>query len=170
MIGSTSNPNNYGIFEIERHLHNVESWYETAATPSGETHVADRIGNGGGAFQIDAGNDDWGTWLQILGSSDTPARTGNVYFDVHRVQIEAAERTATYFIQFTKGDSGAAGYTAGDYTEFVYRPATVQGKPAPIDIITRRCGIGSKVWARCMCPGQNTATLDFYIGIHGYER
>ena len=81
MITETvANPNNYGIFEIERHFHSYERWYEAAASPSGETHIADRIGSGSGAFQIDAGNDDWGLWVQVLGSSDTPADTGKVKY------------------------------------------------------------------------------------------
>jgi len=33
---------------------------------------------------------------------------------------------------------------------------------------TGRAPAGSKLWARCMCPGQNTGTLDFYLGIHEY--
>jgi hypothetical protein len=162
--------NNYGIYETERHLHSNERWYGAAVTPSGETHVADRIGVGVVAFQIDAGNNNWGSWLQVLGSSDTPADAGGLYFDGHRIQISAAERTAVYFIQFSAAETAAAGLTALTYTEFVYKPASVQGKPAPIVIQTRRAAAGTKLWARCMCPLQNTATLDFFFGVHEYER
>ena len=110
MINQTAaSSDNYGIFEIERHIHSVESWFGVAVTPVGETHVADRLGVGVVAFQIDAGNNNWGSWLQILGSNDTPTRTASIYFDPHRLQIEAAERTATYFIQLAEGASGDAG-------------------------------------------------------------
>jgi hypothetical protein len=170
MIEFEKGIDNYRIFEIERHLHSYESWFGDAITAVSGTHEADRIGVGVNAFQIDAGNNTWGSWLQILGSSDTPARTGNLYFDLHRVQIVAAERTAEYFIQIAKGDSGAAGLSAEDYTETVFKPSTVQGKPAPIDINIRRFAAGSKVWARCMCLGQDTGTLDFYFGVHEYEK
>jgi hypothetical protein len=159
----------YRVHEIKRHLHSNERWYGVATVPNGEIHVADRIGVGINAFQIDAGNNNWGSWLQVLGSSDTPADTGNVYFDGHRIQIEAAEKTETYFVQFSAGATAAAGLAALTYTEFVYRPETVQGKPAPIVIQTRRTAVGIKLWARCLCPGQNTATLDFYFAIHEYE-
>lgn len=147
------------VKEIERHLHSAGSWFEKATTPSGETHVADRIGSGAGAFRIDAGDDDWGAWVQILGDTDTPARSNQLYFDPHEMVISAAERTAVYFIQFARGASGAAAFAAGIYTEVV------------IDTTNRAGGYitGSKLWARCMCPGQNTATIDFYIGIHEYE-
>jgi hypothetical protein len=40
---------------------------------------------------------------------------------------------------------------------------------AIIPVQTGRAPAGSKLWARCMCPGLDTATVDFYIGIHEYE-
>lgn len=159
----------YRVHEIERHFHSFESWFETAAVPSGEVHVADRIGDGGGAFQIDAGNDDWGAWVQILGSGDTPARTGAVNFDLHRLEISNTERNATYFMQIAYGASGAAGLAAGIYTEAVFQPASNQVDSGPVTIQCRRHDAGTLVWARCMCPGQNTATLNFYFGLHEYE-
>lgn len=155
--------------EIETHLHSYERWFETASTPSGETHVADRIGSGGGAFQIDAGNDDWGSWVQILGSSDTPADAGMLYFDVHEIGVEATERSETYFVQIAYGTSGAAGLAAGTYTESTYHAISNQIDAGPSEVHNKRAAIGTKVWARSKCPGQNTATMDFYIGIHEYS-
>jgi hypothetical protein len=151
-------------------LHSGARWFEEAGTPAGETHVADRIGTAGGAgaFQIDGGNLTWGDWVQVLGSSDTPVEAGKAYFDPHQFIVEAAERAATYYIQLARGDSGAAGLAASTYTEFVYS-ATVQKDTSIIPVQTGRAPAGAKLWARCMCPGQNTATLDFYIGIHEYE-
>lgn len=160
----------HATFEVERHTHNHERWFEIAAVPNGEIHVADRIGSGGGVFQIDAGNDDWGAWVQVLGSSDTPADAGKVKFDFHKIDIVAAERTVVYFIQIAAGVSGAAALIAKTYSDLVYKPASVQGKPAPILFQFRRQSAGVKCWMRCKCPGQNTATLDFYAGIHEYEK
>jgi len=167
-LGGTNNSLAYRVAEIERHFHSAGSWFEKATTPSGETHVADSIGDGAGAFQLDAGNDDWGTWVQILGSSDTPARTGRLYFDPHEILIESTERIATYFIQFARGDSGAAGLAAGTYTELVIGSDTNRFKGIT-RVQTGRAPVGAKLWARCMCPTQDTATLDFYIGLHEYE-
>jgi hypothetical protein len=167
-LGGVVNSLAYKVAEIERHLHSGARWFEAATTPDGETHTADRIGSGSGAFQMDAGNDTWGSWIQVLGSTDTPADTGKVYFDPHQFIVEDSERSAVYFIQITRGESGAAGLAAGTYSEFVYS-ATVQKDTAIIPVQTGRAPAGSKLWARCMCPGQDTATLDFYIGIHEYE-
>lgn len=158
------------VVEIERHLHSAGSWFGVAAVPNGEIHVADRIGTATSPLQIDAGNNTWGTWTQILGSSDTPARTGQLYFDPHEMAIVATEKAGTYFIQFARGTSGAAGYAAGTYTELVYESDAVGAKAAGItNIQTGRAPAGSKLWARCMVPGENTATIDFYIGIHEYN-
>ena len=168
-LAGTSNSLAYRVHEIEKHLHSAGSWFEAAGTPSGETHVADRIGTvgGGGAFQLDAGNLTWGSWVQILGSTDTPARTSQLYFDPHEILIESTERTATYYIQFTRGDSGAAGLAAGTYTELVVGADTNRFKGIT-RVQTGRSPVGAKLWARTMCPGQNTATINFYIGIHEY--
>ena len=149
-------------------MHSAGSWFETATTPDGEDHVADRIGSGAGAFQIDAGDDDWGAWVQVLGVDDTPARAGFVKFDPHEMLVESTERIATYFIQLSRGDSGAAGLAAGTYTELVIGSDTNRFKGIT-RVQTGRAPAGAKLWARCMCPGQNTATLDFYVGIHEYE-
>lgn len=160
---------NYSIFETERHLHSSGSWFGSAITPSGEIHVADRIGAGISTYQIDAGNNTWGNWVQILGSSDTPARNGKIYFDPHEIVITDTERTATYFVQFARGESGNDGLTAGTYTEFVYS-ADTNKYTGIIKIQTGRAPSGSKLWARCLCPGQNTGTMNFYMGIHEYEK
>jgi hypothetical protein len=154
--------------EVEDHVHSYERWMETAATPSGETHVADEIGSGGGAFQADAGNDDWGSWLQILGSSDTPIVAGNTKYDLHELEIEAAERNETYFIQLAYGSSGATALASGDYTETMFHPVSNQADSTPIIVQMERADSGTKAWIRTKCPGQNTATFDFYIGLHEY--
>lgn len=67
-----------------------------------------------------------------------------------------------------RGDSGAAALAAGTYTEVVYAAGTLKD-PGVIVTQTGRAPAGSKIWARCKCPGQNTGTLDFYIGLHEYE-
>lgn len=154
--------------EIERHLHSSGSWFGAAVTPSGEIHIADRLGPGVVALQIDAGNLDWGSWVQILGSGDTPARVDQLFFDPHEMVISGTEHTTTYFVQITRGDSGAAGFAAGRYTEFVYAAGTVKFTGI-LSVQTGRAPTGSKLWARCLAIGQNTSTMDFFFGLHEYE-
>lgn len=167
-LAGVSNSLAYRIHEIERHIHGYERWFETAATPNGGTHVADAIGTGGGAFQLDAGNDGWGAWIQMLGTTDTPAIAGSVYYDPQRILIESTERDATYFLQFGYGATGSAALTAGSYTESIVIPSSNLTDSGPMEVQSRRQTAGTKLWGRTMCPGQNTATIDLYPGIHEY--
>lgn len=156
------------VDEVERHLHNYERWFGLALVPNAEIHVADRLGVGVLPFQIDAGNDTWGAWVQMLGSSDTPADVGKVKFDFHEIQMTGNERMSDYFIQFGFGASGAAALAALTYTEKVLTFDGINYERY-FEVMSRRQNAATKVWARCLCPGQNTATLDFYIGIHEYD-
>jgi len=172
-LSGTSNSLAYRENEIERHLHSAGSWFGVAAVPTA-THKADRIGPGISAFQLDAGNETWGDWVQVFGADDTPTtdRHGgaSAYFDPHIILITDAEAAVPYFIQFSRGATGAAGLAAGTYTELAIgidvanRPFSTETK-----VQTGRAPSGALLWARCLAVGQNTATLDFYIGIHEYE-
>jgi len=159
----------YRVHEIERHLHSSASWFGAAITPSGEIHIADRIGAGVIPFVCTAGNNDWGSWLQVMGSGDTPARGSAVKFDPHIIQITSTNDSVTYFFQMARGDSGAAGYAAGTYTESVFTAVSNQIDSAPIDFQTGRAPAGSKLWARCLAVGVIGKTISFYYGIHEYE-
>jgi len=141
---------------------------EKATSVSGTAHVADRIGVGAGPFRMDAANDDWGAWVQVLGSTDTPISTGFAYFDPHQIIIHDVERANTYFVQMARGETGDAALLAGSYTEFLYDAATTKDT-AIIPVQTGRAPAGSKVWARCMISGVDTGWMDFYIGLHEYE-
>jgi len=167
-LTGVSNSLAYRVHEIERHFHGYQRAYGLAATPAGETHRADTITTSPAPFVIDAGNDTWGTAVQVFGSSDTPS--GWLYFDPHRINIVAVETAnVTYLIQLIAGDSAAAGLTAGTYSDFVFQPQSVQGRPGSIEIGFRRQAAATKLWARNWARGQNTATLSFYLELHGYE-
>ncbi len=156
--------------ELHRHHHSYEVWFELAGTPTG-THKADRIGTGGagGAFIIDAGNDTWGAWVQLLGADDTPAVGAAAQYDFHELTIAAAERNDVYFIQVGFGASGAAALSTGTYTESVFKPLSNQIDSGPVEVHNARHDAGELAWARCLCPGQNPATLSFFFGLHVYE-
>jgi hypothetical protein len=152
---------------IEQNLLSNVRWFEAATVPAGETHIADRLGVGAGAFQADADNDDWGAWVQILGSDDTPLLVGGTFFAVYQIMIEAAERASTYFLQMSYGATGDAGLAADHYTEIIYgiTPVIDVGN---ILMQSDRVPSGTKFWMRTKCPGQNTGTIDFYFSIHEF--
>lgn len=165
--------------EIEEHIHSGERWLGVAAAPAGETHIADRIGAGAataeaGPLVVDAGNDDWGTWTQILGSSDTPTDSGSkVAFDLHRMRISGSEDTAQrYMIQIAlQEDAPADDPGSSDvYTEtdLISQGVGALGFIEPILLQGCRVAATTKVWMRTRAPGLNTSTLSFYIGLHEY--
>jgi len=157
----------YRVHEIERHLHSYEHWFGLAAVPDGETHRADHMTMT--PFQMDAGNDTWGTWLQTLGSGDTPHVGTNTRFDLHRLQFSDVEIDKTLtLIQIGFGASGAAALSSDDITEFLCTPLK-DGKQDPCAIQCRAIAAGTKMWARCWVDGQNTSTVDFHFALHEYE-
>lgn len=164
-LGGVDNSLAYRIGEVERHFHSYEKWYGAAAVPAGETHIADRVAKDIAAFTIDAGDDAWGAWVQILGSDDTAQK-----YDLHRLMITDVEKDgAVHFIQIGFGTSGAQALTDGTYTEVVYKPQATNTEETPVAIQTRRQAAGTKAWARVLSYDQNTGTVSFYFGLHNYE-
>jgi hypothetical protein len=160
------------VVETEKHLHNNEKWFGLAGTPAAETHRADRITLLPDPFQVDAGNDTWGSWLQILGSSDTPVATGKTKFDLHRILVVAHEtNNQDYFLQLVSGESAgiAAKLTAEDFTEMGLTTGGGISQVGPLDLLDVRVTAGQKVWVRIWADGQNTSTLSFYFGLHEYD-
>lgn len=160
----------YKVHENERHHHHWDRRMGLAAVPNGEIHRADSIIDNVEPFQANAGNDAWGTWLQVLGSSDTPIDGTNAFYDFHIINLVAVQRAnATHLIQIGLGASGAAALIAGTYTELVFHPQSVQGAVEAIESNVRRQAVGTLAWLRVLVRGQNTGTIDFYIGLHEYE-
>ena len=157
----------YRVAEIERHLHSGGRWFGAAASAT-ETHKADRIGTTTSPFQLDGGDNTWGDWVQLFGSDDTPDRAGYAYFDPHQFILTDTENASVYFVQVGRGETGAAALTAGTYIEFV-GVATVQKATEVVLLQTGRSPAGSLLWGRCWSVGDNTGTIDFFLGIHEYE-
>lgn len=158
----------YRIHEIEQHFHVSERWFGKAVSPSGTDHVADRIGPSVTAFRLTGGNNTWGSWVQILGATDTPVDSGKVKFDPHRLQITETNDDVTFFVRFTRGDDPAAMWAAGFGTEIPFTALDRKINGGVVDVKTGRAPVGSKLWAQCMSPLLDAKTIDFYIGIHEY--
>jgi len=165
----TNNSLAYKVHEIEKHFHNRERWMGQHASVSGEVNC----GQTGTltSFQTDAGNDTWGAAVCIIGTGDTPVIAGNAKFDLHRLDISDVENAAnkiTHYIQIIYGTGTSAdAITAGQYSEIICTPEK-DGKTTPYDIIMPRVDDATKIWVRHWVDGVNTATMDFYVGIHEY--
>lgn len=114
------------------------------------------------AFQIDSGNETWGTALCIVGSGDTPIRAGNTLFEICHIAFAEAEQSNFYKIRIAWGDTYAEAITAGNFSEKMVNPDAVPS--SPIDFHMERVAVGVKVWAACWVD-DNTGTLDFFIAI-----
>ncbi len=153
----------------EKHLHPHVRWMAKAAIPVGETHVADRFAPGAAtAFQIDAGNNTWGAWVQILGSLDTPINQKSKFYDPQLLFVSTSERNLPYLIQFAHGNSPAEALAVDEFTEMVYASLSIVAERIAVPCYTDRHRKGTKLWARCFCPTQDTGTLDFFLGLHEY--
>ena len=161
----------YRVHEIERHIHTREKWFGLASSPSGETHRADRMAGGISPFTLTAGNDDFGSWVQILGSDDTPVEIDMEYWDAHRFIVTSTTSTNIFVVQLVAGESSgiATKIAAEEFTEVPYIAASNNNDSGISGIITRRVPAGEKIWARAACIGDNAVTISFYFGIHEYE-
>lgn len=161
-------------YETEKHFHNYEKWFGLAGTPSGETHRADRLTLLPEPFVADAGNDTWGSWLQILGSNDTPVISSNTKYDLHEMQIVSHEHNNNvYAFQLAFGESSelAGILTAETFTEkILVTPSAPGGEFGTLYFQDRRAVVTGKGWIRIWAKGQNTGTLSFYYGLHEYQR
>lgn len=159
------------IYELERHFHGYEKWFGAAAAPSGETHVADRITLLPDPFRIDAGNDTWGSWTQLLGSDDTPVKIDHDKYDFHKILIVAHENNAQdHFFQIVSGESEdiPAKLAVEDFTEFGIITGGGLATASPILFQDRRASAGEKQWIRSWADTKNTSWTDIYFGIHEY--
>lgn len=161
----------YKVAELERHAHSWERWFGAAVVPAGETHVADRISDTNAPFQMDAGNDTWGAWVQILGSTDLPVVVGRVKYDTHKLVFTDAEKSGKiHKLQIAFGESGAVALSAQTLTELVFFSSQAfPGEASPIRLQSRRQNVDTKIWARIWVIGENTGTVDFFYGLHEYE-
>jgi hypothetical protein len=153
--------------EIERHIHNLERWWGKSADQSGNNWATRGTLT---PFQVTSGIGDWGAWIKVVGTDDTPIRAGMTRFDFHKFLVIDVDSLTPYIIQFAKGESGDAGVAAGTFTEFMYVASTDNPSKAgggPISMRTARGYAGiDKVW--CRIKNATADTLDFFLGVHEY--
>lgn len=158
------------IHAIYNHLHNQEWWFGDAAVAISGTHEADLMDGAISAFQLISGNSAFGSWLQVLGSNDTPVKTGMTKFDPHSFLVTGSSFAGTYVFQFVVGEEYELPIKLAnkDYGMGVYTAATTANDANIQQVMSSRIPAGSKMWARVACVGQNAKTINFYFGIHEY--
>jgi hypothetical protein len=163
---------------VEINDHTSARWMGAAVAASGTTHTADQTSAGAAgaeaaAFSLDAGNDDWGAWVQIIGSSDTPVDSGNLFYAMHRILITATERPSVlYMIQMSFSAAAPGDDPSGTtYTEFQFISpgASPLAIGVQVPVKSPRVAVGTNLWARARVPNADTGTVGFYIGLHEYD-
>ena len=122
---------------------------------------------------IDAGNDDWGTWTQILGSTDTPTEARATHYDFHLIHVTTTERTAQrYMFQIAfQEDAPTDDPSATDvYTEEEFTSSGIAALSQTVSAVvqTPRVPVATKAWMRARAPNADTGTMSFYFGLHEY--
>lgn len=160
------------IYRIEHHLHNREKWFGLAAVPNGEIHVADRMTLLPDPFVLTSGNDDFGDWVQILGTSDTPVRSGMTKFDFHRFLVTTTEHTNQYALQMITGEPAdfAAKLAAEDFFETPYISLSGTNDSGIEEFLHFPHDAGTKIWVRAACKDQDARDISTLFAIHEYLR
>jgi hypothetical protein len=149
---------NKQLEEIEGHFHTPVG-IEAATVPTAATVFSITSGAGGGSY---------GAWTCVLGSGDTPCATlpGQTHYDLHKIGIYTSV-TGLHYIQFGFG-TVAAGVLTGVYTTIWYNAVASTGKTESIAFNSMRRTCGTKVFARCITPGQNSKVVTFNFAAHFY--
>ncbi len=159
------------VEEVERHLHSKGVCFGK------HTSVVAGVNEGEAwsivPFESTSGtNQDFGAWIPVLGTGDTPFRAGNVKFDPHRMSIADVDSDASkkvHTIQLCWGLVDAAtAYAAGEYSGVMPTPEK-DGKADPVEIQIEDIAAGTKLWLRHRVIGDNGASsMEFYIEAHEY--
>lgn len=161
-----------GTTEHDEHFHNREIWFGISGDQSGNDWAADTLNvfqaiSGNGIYGADA-NDE----AKVLGTDDTPIISGQTRFDIRRLLLHDTSVDTVWKLRVVYGsDTLANNITAGQFTEMMVLFDSVnpqQSAGIPIDIIIPRLVAGTdKVWVQGRNATDN-ATLDFFVGVHGY--
>ena len=170
----------YRVDELEKHFHNREFWLGEHEVRSLEDDCGQRETMA--PFQTDAGNGTindytlgYGDPLCVIGRNDLPITDDGVKYDFHRFVVVDVESTADKKVHKAQIVYGRRTFAAGlAALQVVDVPPFVPLRGAAftvVDIMMPRllCG-ADKVWVRHWVDGVNTATMDFFVGLHEYPQ
>jgi hypothetical protein len=161
-----------GVDQLVNHHHHSSLWFGASADQSGTdwaleaSLTAYQAISGASAFGGDA-NDE----AKVFGTSDMPGVAGSAFFDMRLILVADVSVDTPYVLRFVWGSGTMAdAITAKQYTMAMVQfdatnPQLSAGIPVEIEI--RRVAVGLKVWLQVKCATDN-ATLDFFVGAHGY--
>jgi hypothetical protein len=161
---------------IEHHLHHKVRWFGKI-NPQDPTHWAvameDHLSqpyraiSGNGVYGADPGDE-----AQVFGTADIPI-TGMIKGDFNEILIVANSSSTVYLSRLVWGTGTLANAViAGQYSEFAFfrgnadnvrKVMTITCEKIPITI----GGLPVQIWIQTQ-NATNNATIDFFLGVHGY--
>jgi hypothetical protein len=155
------------IIEALYHDHNTERWLGKSADQSGDDWAVEA---GLTVFQAASGNGVFGTAIKVIGPDDTPLQSGYDEFDLHSMLVVDSSSQTAYVIRFIFGTGNDAEVeeAAGRYSDVMYIKESAAGRGSPIDLKMPPHASGTKHWVKIKNV-TNSATLDFYVGLHEYQ-
>lgn len=124
-------------------------------------------------YVLTSGDDDWGPWLLLIGSDDTPLRTGKDTFDINDLLVQTVSTAATGRIQIGWDLTTTTVILANEtYTSVMFNPEGIGNNigVGHIDIDTEDINAGTLVWGRLWVDGENGATASIFIEIHEFDK
>ena len=158
---------------VEEHLHNRERWYGKSADQSGTDWAAENLT----PYRVISGTNTWGAdendEAKVWGLGDGAEITGHTKMDIHRIFLSATSSNTPWRFRLIYGTGTmAAAINAGQYSSIIVAQDDTNPQQAvgvPVDILMQRVTFGTdKIWAQGW-NATNNATLDFFVGQHGYD-
>ena len=160
------------VDEINERFHTSERWMGLHSTPVGEVTISRRLtGSDINPFVLAASGfvHQFGSWVQVLGSGDTPTFAGKTEFDIPRVLVAGSSlANDLYTIQIAVGESAdlTAKLANNEYEEFIYQAPATANASGICDIGHKKYNSGTKVWMRT--NGVATSTISLYYALREY--
>lgn len=123
-------------------------------------------------FVLTGGNDTWGDWLHMIGSTDLPIRTGKADYDIHEVLVSSVSTASTGRIQLGWDlTTSTALITNETYTSIMFQPSGVGANVSagPIGMRMPDIAVGTLLFGRCWIDGENGATVSVFLGNHEFD-
>jgi hypothetical protein len=151
---------------IDDHFHNYEEVYGMAAVPTA-THFGDRESLT--PYLVTSGIGVFGAEVGLLGTGDTPFRTGSIFYDIRRVSIQDASVATAFILRVlwkTPAQTVAQAITALQYSDTVIQQLVATGNNKPQDLWNVRVPCGYASYA--MVKNAAAANVHIFALVHEY--
>lgn len=123
-------------------------------------------------YVLTGGSDDWGPWLLMIGSGDTPFRTSKETYDVHELLLSSVSTASFGRIQLGWDATTSTLLVANEtYSSVGFEPEGVGANVGVgfVNINMPDVDDGTLLFGRCWIDGENGATVSVFLHIHEFD-